>query len=334
MPWTPFARRALAAGLGLALTACGGTTGGDRPETSPRLLLDAQPEGVHAGIYLARAREFDSAEGVRLRIRRPRRTTDPVRQLETGRIDLAVLDIDDLGLAREQGHDLVGVMALVQRPLAAVLAAPAVRTPGDLVGRRVGVGARRHDAAVLRSVLTGGGVDPGRVRRIRLAPGARAAAAALTAGRLDAVTGSRAGPEAVLRVRGRPVRALGVEAFGAPVHPELVLVATRDTLTDRRDEIRAVIRGLQRGYGEAQRDPESAVSAMVEAEPRLDRATLAAQLDAVSPAFSAGAPAYGVLDPARLRAWAGWAVRFGALRRRPDLRRGFDTTLVGPTADA
>ena len=37
---------------------------------------------------------------------------------------MAILDIHDLGLAREQGRDLVGVMAFVQRPLAAVLAQP------------------------------------------------------------------------------------------------------------------------------------------------------------------------------------------------------------------
>ena len=52
---------------------------------------------------------------------------------------MAILDIHDLGLAREKGRDLVGVMALVQRPLAAVLAQPGIRTPKDLEGKRAGV---------------------------------------------------------------------------------------------------------------------------------------------------------------------------------------------------
>ena len=57
--------------------------------------------------------------------------------------------------------------------------------------------------------------------------------------------------------------------------------------------VRATIRALQRGYGEVQRDPESAVSAMLAAEPRLDEAALAAQLDAVDEAFTAGAQGFG-----------------------------------------
>jgi hypothetical protein len=68
---------------------------------------------------------------------------------------------------------------------------------------------------------------------------------------------------------------------------------------------------------------------MTEAEPGLDRAAVAAQLDAVSPAFTAGAPAYGVLDPARLRAWARWDLEFGILKRPVDVGRAFDTGFVG-----
>jgi hypothetical protein len=56
---------------------------------------------------------------------------------------------------------------------------------------------------------------------------------------------------------------------------------------------------------------------------------LATQLDAVAPAFTAGAPAFGVLRPAALRAWAAWDREFGILRRPLDVRRAFDTTLAG-----
>ena len=55
------------------------------------------------------------------------------------RADFAVLDIHDLALARQQGRDVVGILPLVQRPLAAVLAQPDVANPRDLVGKSVGV---------------------------------------------------------------------------------------------------------------------------------------------------------------------------------------------------
>ena len=77
---------------------------------------------------------------------------------------MAILDIHDLGLAREKGRDLVGVMALVQAPLAAVLAQPEIKSPKDLEGERAGVSGLPSDVAVLRSVVQGAGGDPDRVK--------------------------------------------------------------------------------------------------------------------------------------------------------------------------
>jgi ABC-type nitrate/sulfonate/bicarbonate transport system substrate-binding protein len=93
--------------------------------------------------------------------------------------------------------------------------------------------------------------------------------------------------------------------------------------------VRATIRALQRGYTDAQQDPESAVSTMLAREPGLDRAALSAQLDAVAPAFTAGADEFGQLRPSTLRAWSAWDARFGILKRPIDVGQAFDTTLVG-----
>jgi hypothetical protein len=38
---------------------------------------------------------------------------------------------------------------------------------------------------------------------------------------------------------------------------------------------------------------------------------------------------YGSLDPAALRSWAAWDVRFGILERRIDVRRAFDLEAAG-----
>jgi len=309
------------------LAGCGGTAGGgDRPDEDATLLLDFTPNAVHAGLYLATQRAYDSAEGVRLRIRKPSASTDALKLLQGGRADMAILDIHDLGLAREKGRDLVGVMAVVQRPLAAVLAQPSIRTPRNLEGRRAGVTGLPSDSAVLRSVVQGAGGDPDRVRETTIG---FEAVKALLAKRVDAATAFW-NVEGVALRRQRPgIREFRVDDFGAPAYPELVLVVTRETLDDRRDVVRATIRALQRGYNETQVDPESAVSAMLAAERGLDREALAAQLDAVGPAFTAGVRAYGQLRPDALREWAAWDLEFGILLKPLDVSRAFDTTLVG-----
>jgi putative hydroxymethylpyrimidine transport system substrate-binding protein len=310
-----------------ALPGCGGTTGEDRPDEAATLLLDFTPNAVHAGIYVASARGFDTAEGVKLQIRKPSASTDALKLLQGGRADMAILDIHDLGLARERGRDLVGVMALVQAPLAAVLAQPDVRSPKELEGKRAGVTGLPSDSAVLRSVVEGAGGDPDRVRETTIG---FEAVKALLARRVAAATAFWNVEGVALRARRPGIREFRVDDYGAPGYPELVLCVTRQTLQDKPSVVRAAIRALQRGYAETQNDPESAVSTMLDREPGLDRAALSAQLDAVAPDFTAGAAEFGELQPRVLREWAAWDVRFGILKRPIDVSRAFDTSLARP----
>jgi hypothetical protein len=48
----------------------------------------------------------------------------------------------------------------------------------------------------------------------------------------------------------------------------------------------------------------------------------------VRPAFRPPSRRYGELDPARLRAWAAWDLRFGIVKRAPDVGQAFDGALV------
>ncbi len=314
----------------LALAGCGGTTAVDRPNQEASLLLDFTPNGVHTGIYLALAREYDAAEGVGLEVRAPSASTDALRQLQGGRADMAILDIHDLGLARQEGADIVGVMAIVQRPLASVIATPDVRRPRDLEGRRAGGTGLPSDVAVLRSVVAGDGGDPDRVKTTTIG---FEAVKALLAGRVAGATAFWNVEGVALRERRPDMQEFRVDDYGAPAYPELVLCVTRSTLEERRPVVAATIRALRRGYVSAQTDPESGVSALLEAEGGLDRDAAQAQFDAVAPAFTAGAHAYGELREDVLRRWARWDEEFGILERAPDVRRVFDFTLVGPVSN-
>jgi len=312
------------------LAGCGGSQGSDRPDAEATLLLDFAPNGVHAGIYLATARGYDEAEGVRLEVRRPGASTDALKQLQTGRADFAILDIHDLGLAREQGRDVVGVYAIVQRPLAAVIARPGIERPSDLEGRRAGVTGLPSDDAVLRSVVADDGGDPDKVKATTIG---FEAVKALLAGRVDAATAFWNAEGVALKRRRPGFTEFRVDDFGAPSYPELVLCVTRATLEERRPLVRAAIRGLQRGYVQAQAEPDSAVGALLEPARGSDRAELAAQLDAVAPAFTAGARAPGELREDVLREWAAWDERFGILSEPLDVEGAFDLDQVGPIRD-
>jgi putative hydroxymethylpyrimidine transport system substrate-binding protein len=308
-----------------AVTGCGATGSGSAPNADATLLLDFQPNAVHSGIYMAIERGYDTALGVRLHVRVPGSSTDAVKLLASGRTDLAVLDIHDLALAREAGSDLVGVMALVQTPLAAVFAQPPNRTPRDLEGKRVGVTGLPSDDAVLRSIVAGAGGDPNKVRATTI--GFTAVRSMLT-GRVAGATGFWNVEGVALHAKRPKIREFRVDEYGAPAYPELVLAVTRETLQDRTSLVRASVAALARGYEEVLSDPESGVNTLVEAVGGLDRDQVQRELDAVSPSFTAGARGFGDLDRGRLQAWAQWEQRFGITRRAPDVALAFDGRFV------
>jgi putative hydroxymethylpyrimidine transport system substrate-binding protein len=305
----------------LALGGCG--TGGDagRPNEAATLLLDFQPNAVHVGIYQAVARDYTGAEGVRLGVQVPETGTDAVKLLLRGRAEFAVLDIHDLAIARANGRDLVAVMAIVQKPLAAVIAQPDIQRPKDLEGRRVGVTGLPSDGAVLDSVVRGDGGDPRKVKRTTIG---FAAVPAILGRKVAGATGSWNAEGVALTARRPGVQVFKVDEFGAPAHPELVLTTTRTLLQDKPALVRATVTALQRGYREAITDPESAVGALVDAVPGADRALTAAQLDAVQPTFQAPNGRIGTLDLDALRPWAAWEQRFGIVAKRPDVALMFD----------
>jgi putative hydroxymethylpyrimidine transport system substrate-binding protein len=308
----------LAAIAALALAGCS-QGAEDRPNETATLVLDFQPNAVHAGIYLALERDYDDAEGVTLHVQAPSSSTDSVKLLLSGRAQFAILDIHDLALAREKGRDVVGVMAVVQVPLAAVMAQPGIRRPRDLEGKKAGVTGLPSDDAVLDSIVRGDGGDPAKVRKVTIG---FQAVSALLARRVDAATAFWNAEGVALSEKRPGIRQFKVDDYGAPPYPELVLCVSRETLRDDRGLVAATVRALRRGYEEAINDPESAVSALVDAA-HVDRNETARELDAVSPAFTEGANQYGELDPAALRAWARWEARFGITKRPPDVARAF-----------
>jgi NitT/TauT family transport system substrate-binding protein/putative hydroxymethylpyrimidine transport system substrate-binding protein len=306
----------LAAALVTAgLAACGG--GGAEPgaPSGATLVLDFQPNAVHSGIYAAQAGGFFEDEGLDLTIREPSSTADSAKLLEAGRAAFAIMDINDFGIARERGLDLVAIAAIVQRPLASVIARDRdeIRNPADLAGKTVGVTGVPSDDAVLDTVLRSGGVDPSDVRRVTIGFNA---VADLAAGKIDAATAFWNAEGVQLERMGVPIREFRVDQFGAPRYPELLLVTRGRDGPQQRGLACDLVRALKGGYTELGRDPQAALDATLDQVPGLDRAAQEAQLHALL-----GARAFeldGITTPRlagrTLLAWQDWATRAGLLQ--------------------
>jgi NitT/TauT family transport system substrate-binding protein/putative hydroxymethylpyrimidine transport system substrate-binding protein len=314
--------RRAAALLAAALLVSGaaGCGGGGAEPGAPQgatLVLDFTPNAVHSGIYAAKAEGFYEDEGIDLKIQQPGESTDAPKLLAAGRADFAIMDIHDLGIARQNNVGAVGVMPIVQRPLAAVIARddPAVQSPRDLEGHTVGVTGLPSDEAVVDSEVSGDGGNPDKVKRVTIGFNA---VSSLAAGKVDAATGFWNAEGVELQRKGVPVRIFKVDRFGAPPSPELVLVTSTETVAEDPGLVTAMVAATRRGYAFTEKKPGAALDDLLAGDPSLDRADQAAQLRVLRPALHP-AP----FDPEVLNEWAEWDVEHGLLSKP------LDATTVG-----
>ena len=328
----PRFRTALAALLtALVAAACGaGSDAAPRDAASPlptaSLMLDFTPNAIHTGVYAAVARHDDLANGIHLQVRIPGASTDAISLLTAGRVNFAILDIHDLAIADAQGHKLVGIMALEQRPLASVIAQPRFTGPKQLDGQTIGVTGAPSDLAVLKSVVAGAGGKPATLKTITIGYNA---VPDLISGKVAAATAFWNDEGVQLSHQKPPFHVFRVENFGAPSYPELVVCATAALLKRHPSLARGLVRTLTDGYQYVLKHPQGGEHDLESEVSGLSNQAVSQQLAAELPAFLAkGSGRYGALNPAVLNAWAKWEVRFGIVRKTPDVARIFDRSFL------
>ena len=291
----------------LLIPGCGEDGAEPGASREATLVLDFTPNAVHSGLYAALERGWFEDEGLDLKIQPPGDSTDAPKLLAAGRTDFAVMDINDLGAAAERGFELAPIGALVQVPLASVIAADGaeVKRPRDLEGGEVGVTGLPSDDAVLDAVVEADGGDPATIKRTVIGFDA---IAALSAGRVDAATAFWNAEGVALTELGVPTREFRVGDFAAEPFPELVVVTTEEFAEAEPDVVEAMQAGLERGYELAVDEPDAALEEFLGAVDGLDPGTQGDQMQALSEAdaFSAGVTP-GALEPERYANWERFA---------------------------
>ena len=287
------------------VAGCGGDGAEPGVPKGASMVLDFTPNAVHSGIYAAQGEGFYEHNGVDLKIEQPGESSDAPKLLAAGKIDFAVMDITDFGIANEtlplSQSPLIAVMPIVQRPLAAVIARGdrGIDSPVDLEGKTVGVTGLPSDIAVLDSEVEADGGDPSRVHTVTIGFNA---VSALAAGKVDAATAFWNAEGVALQRKGVPVKVFKVNRYGAPPYPELVLAVTAETWERRKALVEKVLLATKHGYEFTEDHPDQALDDLLAADPALDHGEQEAQLHALLPDLHPDP-----FDPTVLREWAAWA---------------------------
>jgi putative hydroxymethylpyrimidine transport system substrate-binding protein len=306
----------------LALGACGEKQDTIEPAGATRsltLMLDYLPNPDHVGLYQALAAGDFARAGLDVKVQTPSDPAAPLKLLQAGKVDLAISYEPELLIARDKGAQLVSVGAIAQVPLTSLMSLQrGFDGPRDLRGERVGTAGIPYQSAYLQTILQRAAVPVDSVKEtnvgFNLVPAMLSKRVAATLGAFWNVEGVQ------LRRAGKRPTIVRMEQVGVPTYDELILVARKDTLANRGDDVRAFVQALARGYETTRADPQAATDALVRAAPDLDRDFALASVQASLPAFfptQTGKP-FGWQDPKEWTAYGTWMFEHDLLGVEPN----------------
>jgi putative hydroxymethylpyrimidine transport system substrate-binding protein len=305
----------------VVLAACGEKSepSADGGKLEPfTVMLDYFPNADHAPLYAAEASGEFAKAGLDVKLVAPSDPSAPLRLLQAEKADLALTYEPELILARDKGANLVGVGALVQKPLTTLMAieGSGVHSVTDLQGKTVGTAGIPYQAAYLKTILARAHVTG--VKQVNvgfnLVP-------AMLSKQVDATLGAFWNYEGVdLAQRGRKPTILRVERLGVPTYDELVFAARRTSLhPDEASRIRRFMVALARGANQVRDDPDAALRALVAANHDLDAKLQAASIRATTPTYfpdDTSRP-FGFQDLADWRNYGDWMRRNDLVSKDP-----------------
>lgn len=319
----------LASGCGGDEPASGGSSTGTE---SVEVVLDWYPNADHAGIFGALAQGYFADHDLDVTTTVPSDAAAALKEVGAGKAPFAVSYEPEVLLARAQGIPVVAVGAIVTHPLNSIIVRTdsGIERPRDLEGKTVGNTGLPLERPLLRTVVSADGGDPDRVavRNVgfNLSP-------ALAAGRVDAIIGAYWNIELVeLDAQGIDAKAFRVEDYGVPDYDELVIVTGERFARENPETVRRFLEGLRQGQDWAATDQAGAVDALVDANPDLDRDTVAEQVRLTADLLSPPDGGTLAMDPDEWTAFAEWMRTTDQLPANADVD-GAMTTRFLPEAD-
>ncbi len=332
--------RAVASTVALAsfmlLAGCGGdddpagsagTTAPSTPRVSWTLVLDYEPNAVHAGILQAERAGYFKDAGIDLTVVAPSSTSDALTQVSRGKADVGLADLIDVArrneratpatesadIEPERDASVTLAGAVVQRPLSGLIvrADAGITTPEQLAGKKIAVSGLPSDEAVVKAIVRKDGT-PLPTKLITLGFNGLKA---LDAGRVDATTAYWPADQVTLEQLGSKGTAFALDKFGGPAYPGLVAFTSRRLAVTDPVHVSGFAEALAHGTRDVIADPALGESAVQERFPELDAKTTQAQLANYVPLFGSAATA-GMLKQADLLAFTEFAAESGLTERK------------------
>jgi NitT/TauT family transport system substrate-binding protein len=216
----------------------------------------------YAPVVMGRERGYFKDLGIDLQVGQGKGSGATVRQAGAKNDKFVWADTAALVVAASQGVPIKAIMVMAYSNLAVVWieGRTQVRSAKDLVGKKISATPGDGNTQMWPAVLAANNLKPSDVEMVYM-DGA-AAVAALREGRVDLMLGSASDQTVTLRVAGVPARATMFAELGAPTLGSGVITHL-DTIKERPDLCQKIIKGVQKSWEEALKDPEAAIQSLL-----------------------------------------------------------------------
>ncbi len=232
------------------------------------LLLDWFLNPDHAPIIVAQEMGYFADQGLDVEIISPVNPNDPPKLVAAGKADLAVSYQHQHQMQVDQGLPLVRIATLIATPLNSlvVLADSDIKTIADLKGKTVGYSVGGFETVLLKVMLEKKGISLDDIKLVNvnfsLSP-------SLLSKKADAVIGAFRNFELnQMAIEKQPGRAFFVEEYGIPAYDELIIVANRSALEDKK--LRKFVTALEQGVQYLVNHPDKSWQLFIKGRKDLD----------------------------------------------------------------
>ena len=211
------------------------------------IMLDWFVNPDHAPLIVAQEKGYFKSTGLEVKMIAPADPNDPPKLVAAGKVDLAVSYQPQLHVQVSEGLPLARIGTLVSTPLNSLVALEGgpIKSIKDLKGKKIGFSVGGFEDALLAAMLSKHNLS---IKDVELINVNFSLSPSIVAGKVDAVIGAFRNFELnQMDIIGRPGIAFYPEEEGVPPYEELIIVANKARLTDKRYSqfLDAVERGVQ-----------------------------------------------------------------------------------------
>lgn len=240
----------------MLISACAAPAASPAAKTKVKLPMGYIANVQYAPFYVAAERGYFAAAGIDLEFDY-KFETDGVKLVAAGELPFAVVSGEQVVLARNQGLPVKYVAQWYHAyPIAVIAPAKsAINTPADLKGKTIGLpGFFGATYVGWRAFLAANGLTEADVKQQEIG---FTQAAALQAGKVDAVVGYVNNEPIVLEQNGLPVKVFAVSDYATMVANGLL--TSEKAIKENPQLVKGMVGALMKGLADTVKDPDAAM---------------------------------------------------------------------------